>query len=185
VSRKSEKTQTESLKLLISQDAILKKIAQFSKQIDVDYSDKDLVFLMVMKGAICLVADLIRHIHIPCAVDFVHASSYGMKGSRPGELEIFGIEKLNVSNKDVIVVDDIFDTGNTLSTIVERLKGMRPKSVKSLVLLSKNVSRKTSYEPDFSLFEIDDLFVVGYGLDYKENFRGLPGIYVLNIDNLE
>lgn len=171
---------SKPLELLISKDAIQEEITAMGRQIDQEYAHEEITLVMIMKGAICLVADLIRHIHVPCSIDYVQASSYGMQGTQPGELHIFGMERLKISGKNVLIVDDIFDSGNTLFTLFEGLKKMGPKSIKSLVLLTKKVNRKVPYEPDFSLFHIEDHFVVGYGLDYKEHFRGLNAIYILN-----
>ena len=171
------------LDLLVSDEEIQQKIMQIGRQIDLDYSGKELCIVMVMKGAICLVADLIRNIHIPSSFEFVQASSYSARGKEQGELALFGLENLTIAGKHVLVVDDIFDSGRTLSTIVSHLERKTPKSLRSLVLLSKNAPRDIRYRPDYVLFEIENLFVVGYGLDYKENYRGLPGVYSLIMED--
>ena len=173
-----------NLELLISEEAILTKISEIGKRLDADYKGKELTIVMIMKGAICLVADLIRHIHVPCSLEFIQGSSYGQRGTKRGELSVFGLEKINLAKKHVLIVDDIFDSGATLSEVMSRLKLQEPKSLRSLVLLSKKVPRKTDYVPDYVLFEIEDRFVVGYGLDYKERFRGLPGVYALMMENV-
>ena len=165
------------LHTLISSEEIQQKVAEVGKQIDRDYAGEELTIVMVMKGSICLVADLIRQIQIPCALECVRASSYGHRGTQRGELSLAGLEELDIQNKHVLVVDDIFDTGATLSRVVSLLKDKNPKSLKSLVLLNKKVERKIGYRPDYVLFDIDDHFVVGYGLDYKEYYRGLDGVY--------
>ncbi|MFI5334264.1 MAG: hypoxanthine phosphoribosyltransferase [Chlamydiales bacterium] len=171
------------LELLISEQTITRKIAQVAKSLDDEYKGQEITIVMIMKGALCLVADLIRHIQIPCSIEFIQASSYGAKGTKRGELSIFGLEKISLEKKHVLVVDDIFDSGATLSEVMSRVKEQQPKSIKSLVLLSKNVPRKTVCHPDYVLFEIEDRFVVGYGLDYKEHYRGLPGVYALMMEN--
>lgn len=165
---------------LIGQEEIRQKVAQIGKQIDQDYAGEELTMIMVMKGSICLVADLIRQIHIPCAIEFVKASSYGHRGTQKGELSLTGLEEVDVQNKHILVVDDIFDSGVTLSQIISFLKHKNPKSLKSLVLLNKKLEREVDYRPDYVLFEIDNHFVVGYGLDYKEHYRGLDGVYRLS-----
>jgi hypoxanthine phosphoribosyltransferase len=167
------------LELLISEKKISNKLLEISKKLDVDYQDKELMIVMIMKGALCLVADLIRHIQTRCSIEFVQGSSYGYQGVKRGELKVFGIDHLNIDGKNVLVVDDIFDSGITLNHVVSQLKEKRPKSIRSLVLLSKKVARKVNYIPDYILFEIEDQFVVGYGLDYKEYYRGLSGVYAL------
>ncbi len=169
-----------ALPLLISQEAILKKIAQVAQEIQKDFQSDEIVIVMIMKGAICLVADLIRHLTTACQLESIHASSYGTNGIKQGALTIRGIENLNLKDKRVLIVDDIFDTGHTLTSIIAELKKLKPKTLKSLVLLSKKKQRKSSFLPDYVLFEIDDEFVVGYGLDYKEKYRNLPGIYIFH-----
>lgn len=132
---------------------------------------------MVMKGAFILVGDLMRRLHLPISLETVQAASYGEGGMVKGDVELVGVDGLEIASKHVLVVDDIFDTGETLAEIMKRLQEKGPKSLRSLVLLSKDVPRNIDYRPDFSLFEIEDRFVVGYGLDYKEYYRGLPDIY--------
>ena len=132
---------------------------------------------MTLKGAICISADLIRHLKVPVQIEFIKASSYGQNGTERGALTIQGVEKLDLTSKNILVVDDIFDTGHTMSGIIAQLQERNPKSLKSLVLLQKKVPRQIAYLPDYSLFEIENRFVIGYGLDYKEYYRELPGIY--------
>lgn len=171
------------LELLISEQSIVSKISEAASALNAEYRGKELTVVMIMKGALCLVADLIRHLKVPCSVEFIQASSYGQRGTKRGELTILGLENMELAEKHVLVVDDIFDSGATLSEVVRRLETQGPKSLKSLVLLSKKVPRKTAYQPDHVLFEIEDRFVVGYGLDYKEHYRGLPGVYALMLEN--
>jgi hypoxanthine phosphoribosyltransferase len=130
-----------------------------------------------MKGGICITADLMRAIEIPFKFEFLKASSYGNNGMSAGKLTINGIESLDIEGRDVLLVDDIFETGNTLQRIIKELSAKNPSSIKTLTLLVKEIPRKTSYLPDYILFHIPDLFVIGYGLDYKEFYRGLPAIY--------
>jgi hypoxanthine phosphoribosyltransferase len=134
---------------------------------------------MVLKGALCLAADLIRELDIPLDVEFVQCSSYGARGTQRGELQIFGLERLQIHNRDVLIVDDIFDSGHTMHTLVEALSQKKPHSIKTCVLLEKQgVHKVTDMKPDYVLFGIENLFVVGYGLDFKERYRGLSGVYV-------
>lgn len=167
----------EHLELLIGPEEIAQKIQQVANQINQEYEGKELTVILVMKGSICVGADFIRQLTIPCTLDCMKASSYGQNGMTSGELKISGIDHLDLKDKHVLVIDDIFDTGKTMSTIIQQLQARQPKSLKSLVLLVKNVPRKITYRPDYILFEIEDHFVVGFGLDYKEYYRGLPGIY--------
>lgn len=162
--------------LLISSQEISSRIKECSEQINKDYQNKNLTVVMVMKGAICVTADLIREIAVPFKLEFVRASSYGYNGTTGRDLTISGLDKLEIEGRDILIVDDIFETGNTMLGICKQVETKSPQSIKTLVLLSKNIERKTDYRPDYVLFEIPDRFVVGYGLDYKELFRGLPDI---------
>lgn len=168
---------TDGLDLIIAQDMISSKIQTVGEQISLDYQDKNLVIAVVMKGGICLTADLMRNIHIPFTLEYLKASSYGQNGMVQGDLFIDGIDNLNIEGRDVLLVDDIFETGKTLLGIIKQLEAKKPASIKTLTLLVKDIPRKTSYLPDYALFSIPDLFVIGYGLDYKELYRGLPAIY--------
>src|SRR5579862_8932717 len=163
----------ENFQLLISPDQIKNKIADVARRIDADYQGEELTIVMVMKGALCIAADLIRELKTPCSIEYVSASSYGQRGEKRGELKIFGLEELDLKSKHVLLVDDIFDSGETVSQIMAKMKKKNPKTLKSLVLLVKNVERDVTYIPDYVLFKIENLFVIGYGLDYKEYYRGL------------
>lgn len=167
----------ETMEILISPQQIEEKIKESGKQISQDYQGKPLTIIMIMKGAICVASDLIRNIDIPFTLEYVKASSYGQNGTTAGELTIAGFDNLNIEGRDVLLVDDIFETGKTITAIREKLKEKNPSSIKSYILLLKNVPRKTDYVPEYVLFNIEDRFVIGYGLDYKELYRGLPGIY--------
>ncbi len=165
------------MELLISSDEIEQQVLAVSKQINEDYQDKHLSILMVMKGAVCVTSDLIRNLEVPFKLEYLKASSYGENGMVGGHLTIVGLDSLDIEGRDVLVVDDIYETGNTICQVIEKLKTKNPRSIKSLVLLLKDVPRKNPYIPDYVLFNIPNRFVIGYGLDYKELYRGLPGIY--------
>jgi len=166
----------EHLDLIVSKEAIATKIEETARQINRDYREKRLTILMVMKGSVCVTADLIRRLEIPFELDYVKASSYN-GGTVSGNLAISDWNRLDLEGKDVLLVDDIFDTGKTITTLCEALKEKRPASIKTLVLLVKNVPRSTTYRPDYVLFDIENRFVIGYGLDYKEFYRGLPEVF--------
>ena len=166
--------------LMISEEEIKEKIKAVAQGFNERFQGQELVIVMVMKGAICFVADFIRNLSVRFSLESLHCSSYGLNGKVRGELSITGLEELNLENKHVVVVDDIFDTGNTMNCLLKEIKKKNPQSLQSLVLLTKNISRETDSLPDFSLFDIEDKFVIGYGLDYKEYYRGLPGIYYMN-----
>lgn len=165
---------------LITKDEIATKVRETAQQIQMDYAGRDLVVVMVLKGSICLVADMLREIDLPLNLETVQCSSYGAGGTQRGELKVIGAERLNIHNRDVLIIDDIFDSGHTIVTLLNTLKEMGPRSIKTCVLLNKNgVEKVTDYRPEYVLFDIDNLFVVGYGLDFKERYRGLDGVYVL------
>ena len=148
------------LNLLISSQEIENKLEEVSEHINKEYAGRPLCIVAVLKGAYMLLADLSKHITIPHTVEFLKASSYGAKGTQRGELTLEAIGPLNLKGKDILLIDDIFDSGITLSTIAEKLKEKNPHSIKTLVLLSKKVPKATPFRPDHVLFEIDDHFVI-------------------------
>jgi len=167
----------EKLRVLIDETSIKNKVKEVAKQIEHDYKNKDLVIVMVLKGSLCVAADLIREINLPLNIEAVQCSSYGARGTQRGELTVHGIDRINVHNRDVLIVDDIFDSGHTMAALYKEFGKQKPHSMKSCVLLSKKVPHIME-EPDYVLFDIENEFVVGYGLDYKELYRGLPSVCV-------
>lgn len=165
------------LQLLISSDQIEERLERIARKLEEEYAGKEVTIVMVMKGSFILIADLMRHLHLPVCLDTIHCSSYG-HGSK-GELTVEGIDELEISGKHILVIDDIFDTGETLAEVVRQIEEKNPATLKSLVLLQKDVPHNTDYRPTIALFDIEDRFVVGYGLDYKEYYRGLPDIYAI------
>ena len=174
---KSITTPEHYFELLIAQEEIQRRIVECAAQLDTDYKDKEIVLVMVMKGAVCIASDLMKAITIPCSLEYVRASSYGNNGMTAGALTLTGLDAVALQGKHVVLVDDIFDTGATLGAIKAQLAQQNPASIKTLVLLLKDKPRVTAEIPDYVLFNIEDKFVIGYGLDYKELYRGLPDIY--------
>ena len=173
------------LEPIITQSEIEQKIIEVAKVLNEDYAGKKLVIVANLKGAIVLAADLMRELSCPFSVEFITCSSYGLRGVSRGELTIKGLEAISCEGKDILVIDDIFDSGVTMATVVKKMEEKKPASIKSLVLLEKNTKRRAvDYRPDYVLFQIDDYYVVGYGLDYKEYFRGLKGVYNLILDKM-
>lgn len=168
------------LALLIDRQKIIERLSLIAKQLDALYEGKEVTLVMILKGSFFLVADLMRLLHFPVRIEWIECMSYGERGIHKGELQILGLEKLDIKGREILLVDDIFDTGDTLGSVSEQIRKKEPFSFRSLVLLMKDVPRKTDYRPDFSLFDIEDHFVVGYGLDYKEYYRNLPDIYAIN-----
>ncbi len=165
------------LEPLIAEEAIVKRIADISEELNSQYQDIQVTLVSILKGAICLTADLMRMFSFPFQLHCIECKSYGMMGAKRQQVSIRGLDQLDLHNQHVILIDDIYDSGETLSNVYKKILEKNPASVKSLVLLEKNVPRNTEYLPDYILFNIEDRFVVGYGLDYKEQYRGLSGIY--------
>ena len=136
---------------------------------------------MVLKGSFMLVADLIRYLHLPIRVETVQVSSYGEGGIVKGEQDVLGVDALQVDGRHILLIDDIFDTGETMCELARKIREKEPASFTSLALLLKDVPHNTDFRPDIALFDIEDRFVVGYGLDYKEYYRGLPDIYSIEM----
>ena len=167
------------LQLLISSDEIEARLKRVARQLEAEYHGQELTIVMIMKGSFVLIADLMRHLHLPVRLDFIHCLSYA--NGKKGELTVRGVDDLEIKGRQILVIDDIFDTGETLSEVISQTKKRHPASIRSLVLLSKDVPHHTDYRPDIALFDIEDRFVVGYGLDYKEYYRGLPDIYAVEM----
>lgn len=163
---------------LISKEEIQGAIMRTADQISQDYKGKSLTLVMIMKGAIHVTSDLMRNLKVPATLEYMQASSYGQNGTEPGKLTLFGIERLNLTGKDVLLVDDILDTGETLYRTKCELQKQNPASLKTLVLLKKSKKLDGWKYADYPILTIGNQFVVGYGLDYKEQFRELPDIWV-------
>lgn len=177
------------LELLVSPNTLSQKIKAVATTINQDYQGEDLVVITVLKGAVFVASDLIRHLHLPHTLEYVKTKTSTKFMSDEINVEVSGIENLNVKDKHILIVDDMFGSGNTLTSIMAQLKLKRPKSIKSLVVYAWQVERKTTYFPEYTLFsnqEVQDRFpaigtnnyVVGYGIDYEGRYRGLPGLYV-------
>lgn len=167
-------------RVIISEEEIQARVAQLGSEISRDYEGKELFVICILKGAFIFMADLIRHIQVPLEVDFMSLSSYGNSTQTSGAVRMIRDLDQEVSGKDVLVVEDIIDTGLTLSYLKENLKARKPKSLKFCTFLDKPSRRKVEFTPDYSGVEIEDYFVVGYGLDYQEKGRELPYIGVVD-----
>jgi len=166
-------------KVLIGAEVLDKKIKELGATISKDYINKDLVLIGIMRGAVPFVADLMRAITIPLEYDLMAVSSYGASTKSSGTVRIMKDIDMSIEDRDVIIVEDIVDTGLTLQYLVDNLKARKPKSLKVCTLLDKPSRRKVEVVPDYNGFIIPDVFVVGYGLDYAEKYRNLPYIGVL------
>lgn len=166
-------------KKLYSKEEIDKRVKKLADVISQDYRGKELVVIGVLKGAFIFMADLIRYFYFPCIVDFVKITSYGSGMISSENIKITKDIEIDIEGKDVLVVEDIIDTGLTLSFLVDRLKKRNPQSLKTCVFLDKKSRGKTKFEVDYVGFSIGGEFVIGYGLDYNEKYRNLSGIYKL------
>ncbi|MDR2862181.1 MAG: hypoxanthine phosphoribosyltransferase [Syntrophobacterales bacterium] len=166
-------------KILFSRDVIDRQVKALALRISEDYREQDLIVIGVLKGAFVFMADLIRSMTIPCQIDFVRLTSYGSASTSRGEVTLTKDIEIPVEGRDVLVVEDIIDTGITLAYFVESLKRRNPRSIKVCVFLDKRSRRKTAFEADYVGFTIDDGFVVGYGLDFDEQARFLPDVYLI------
>ncbi|MGB9711041.1 MAG: hypoxanthine phosphoribosyltransferase [Thermodesulfovibrio sp.] len=162
---------------LITEEQIQKKVKELAYKISLDYANKDLVVIGILKGSFMFFSDLIRYIQTPLKVDFIIASSY-IKDKSSGEVKIYYFPKEEIQGKDILLVDDIIDTGFSLKTIREKILSMNPSSLKICVFLDKTERRIVDVPVDYIGFKIPNKFVVGYGLDYQEMFRNLPYITV-------
>ena len=166
--------------ILVSPEQLKTRIAALGAEISRDYEGRDLLLVSILKGSVVFMADLMRAITVPCAIDFMVVSSYGgANTATTGLVKIVKDLDQDLSGKDVLIVEDILDTGVTLSHLVPMLELRRPNSVRLCTILSKPSRRKVDIEPDYCGFEVPDEFVVGYGLDYDEKYRNLPYIAVL------
>ena len=166
-------------KCLVSQEDIAQKVAEMGEQLSADYVDKNLVVVGILKGAVVFLSDLIWQIKIPLYLDFMAVSSYGSSTESSGVVRILKDLDNSIEGKDVLIVEDIVDSGLTLKYLLENLQARRPNSVKVCTLLDKQARRTIPIDIQYSGFTIPDEFAVGYGLDYNNKYRNLPGVYVL------
>ena len=164
--------------VLISKDEIESRVAEMGRRITADFRDKDPIFVGVLKGCFIFMADLMRHVDIKCTMDFMSVSSYSGTSST-GAVKITKDLSEDIEGRHVIIVEDILDSGVTLSYLKQYLMVRRPASITIATLMDKPARRKADVYADYSCFEVPDAFVVGYGLDYNEHYRNLPYIGVL------
>ena len=166
--------------ILVSEQQLRDKVAELGAAISRDYAGRDLLLVSILKGAVVFMADLMRAVTIPCSIDFMVVSSYGgANTTTTGLVKIIKDLDQDLTGKDVLIVEDILDTGVTLSHLVPMLQMRNPNSVRICAILSKPSRRQADIEPDYKGFDVPDEFVVGYGLDYDEKYRNLPYVGVL------
>jgi hypoxanthine phosphoribosyltransferase len=167
---------------LIEEEALQARIRELGAEISRDYTGKDLLLVGVLKGAVFFMADLMRELTIPCEIDFMAISSYGAGTDSSGVVRILKDLDLNIAGRNVLVVEDIIDSGLTLSYLVRTLSARKPASVEICALLTKPERREVDVPVRYIGFEIPNEFVIGYGLDYAERYRNLPHVAVLHPD---
>jgi len=168
-------------KVLYTKDQVDIAVKRLGAEITKDYDDEEIVFVSVLSGAFIFVSDLVRNVELDCFIDFMQVSTYGDGTNTTGQFNIKKDINTNIEGKNVIIVEDILDTGFTLHNLVKYLKSKNPKSVKIATFIDKPARRKQEVYPDYVGFTMDDdYFIVGYGLDYAQKYRNLPYVGVLN-----
>lgn len=166
----------DNLDILIKEEEIKKRVMELGERISIDYKGKEIIAIGILKGAWIFMSDLVRNIKIPLMCDFIGVSSYGDGTISTEKTTLISDIRIPVDGKDVLLIDDIIDTGFSINFVKEYIKSKNPASIKLCVLLNKPSCRKVDIHVDYSGFTIPDRFVVGYGLDYAENYRNLPYI---------
>jgi hypoxanthine phosphoribosyltransferase len=172
------------MRVLLSKEDLHDGVTRMADEIAARYEDRQLTIVGVLTGSVVLMADLIRLLDLPMRVGVLQASSYRGATTTRGELVINSELMLDISGRDVLLVDDIFDTGHTLVRVLEKMQDFGPTSIRSAVLLRKKGRQEVKYQPDFVAFDIPDEFVVGYGLDYEDMYRNLPYLAALEADDI-
>lgn len=172
----------EKLSTLISQEDLIARIKELAAQISKDYEGKDLHMICILKGGAYFMTELSKYVTVPVTIDFMAVSSYGSKTVSSGIVKIIKDHDEPIENRDVLIVEDIVDTGFTLSYLMEILRDRKPASLKLCAMLNKPDRRIREVKIDYCGFDIPDKFVVGYGLDYDQHYRNLPYIGVIEFD---
>lgn len=167
------------LRVLLTEEELAEKVKELGAAISADYEGKNLMMVSVLKGSVVFMADLMRAITIPCRIDFMSVSSYGSGAKTSGVVKILKDLDINLEGLDLLIIEDILDSGLTLSYIKQILIDRHPNSIRLCTLLDKPERRKADISANYKGFDIPDEFVVGYGLDYAERYRNLPYIGVL------
>lgn len=165
--------------ILFSEEVLNKKIKELASEISRDYEGKNLVVVGILKGSVLFAAELIKNISVECEIDFMAVSSYGSSTETSGVVRILKDLDSSVEGKDILLVEDIVDTGVTLSYLLKYLQARKANSIEIVSLLNKPVRRKTDLDVKYIGFEVPDGFIVGYGIDYAEKYRNLPFIGIL------
>ena len=176
----SSELERDVAEVLIEEEALHRRIAELGEEISADYSGRDLLLIGVLKGAVFFMADLMRRLTVPCEIDFMAISSYGGQTDSSGVVRILKDLDMNIKGRDVLVVEDIIDSGLTLSYLMRNLRSREPTSLEICALMTKPSRREMDIPVRYVGFEIPNRFVIGYGLDFGERYRNLPYVGVLN-----
>ena len=170
----------ENIKVLIPNDMLIKKIKEIANKINKEYKGEKIKLVCILKGSIFFTCELAKYITVPVKIDFMQVSSYGNNTISSGNINIKKDLDESIENENIIIIEDIIDSGNTLKKLTEILKDRNPKSLKICTLLNKPSRRKVQINIDYNGFEIEDEFVVGFGLDYAQEYRNLPYIGIIS-----
>ena len=168
--------------ILIDEETLAARVAELGAEVSADYQGRDLLLIGVLKGAVFFMADLMRHLTVPCEVDFMAISSYGAQTDSSGVVRILKDLDINIEGRNVLVVEDIIDSGLTLSYLMRNLESRQPASLEVCALLTKPARREIDVPVRWIGFEIPNRFVIGYGMDFAERYRNLPYVGVLSDD---
>ena len=166
-------------RVLIDEERLARRVKSLAREIERDFRGRELVVVSLLNGTVLFLADLIRHLNLPLRLDFIGVSSYGV-GTESGDLVFTKELRLDVRGRNVLLLYDILDTGNTLSRVKSKLRALNPRRLRTCVLLDKPARRTQPVQADYVGFEVPNLFVVGYGLDFAERYRNLPFVGVLH-----
>jgi len=166
-------------RVLITEEQLARRVKILAREIERDFRGRETVVVSLLSGTVMFLADLMRHISLPVRLDFIGVSSYGL-GTESGDLVFTKELRLDVRGRDLLLVDDILDTGKTLSRVLPKLRALKPRRIKICVLLAKAERRVEKIKADYIGFAVPDFFVVGYGLDFAERYRNLPFVGVLH-----
>jgi hypoxanthine phosphoribosyltransferase len=161
-------------KILFDEVEIENQITELGKTLSIKYTDKNPILISILKGSFIFMSDLMRKMTIPLEIDFMSISSYGLNRTSTGKIIVRKDISREIEGRDIIIVEDIVDTGHSIKFLKEHLSQYNPKSMITCTLLNKQIARKVDVEIEYSIFEVDDVFLVGYGLDYAEKYRNLP-----------
>jgi hypoxanthine phosphoribosyltransferase len=170
----------QELKLLFSKKEIAEAVARLAREISADYADKRVVLVAVLKGAFVFLADLVRQLTIPAEIEFMRIASYGSRKESSGEITVKKDVEIPLADTDVLIVEDIVDTGLSLKFLIDHLREHNPASLKVCALVDKQSRREIEVQVDYTGFAMADGFLVGYGIDFNEQYRSLPEIFIVD-----